>query len=388
MFVACSDDEGDDDNTGNGTGATGGSAGFNVDGAAATSGSGNNGSGTGGTSGSGGGIGPNDCPIVVDNTGCAGEVYVGENIPLDIYVMFDQSGSMLNTVEGGMTRMAAVQSAVSQFLQAPESSGIGVGIGYFGHQPIGSTTCDQTDYEAAAVDVGLLPGNAQAVIDSLNSREPTGETPSGAAIRGACKYATDYKIATPGHEVVILLVTDGEPKAPVTCGDAGTGPCCPTIADAVDAAQTCLEGDLRIKTYVLGVGPFLENLGQIAVAGGTDMAYLVGDENVTTNVLQALNDIRAAAAIPCELEIPPPPAGDTLDLTKVNVVHTTNTCETQTIFFRETSTGCTDDTGGWYFDDPAAPTKVQLCGKTCNDVSIPGGQLMFSVGCDRVVEIR
>jgi len=36
-----------------------------------------------------------------------------------------------------------------------------------------------------------------------------------------------------------------------------------------------------------------------------------------------------------------------------------------------------------YFDDPAAPQVVHLCGKTCDDVAIPGGQLMFSVGCKR-----
>src|SRR5690606_13017248 len=31
--------------------------------------------------------------------GCAGEVYEGEGLPLDLYLMFDQSGSMLTKVD-------------------------------------------------------------------------------------------------------------------------------------------------------------------------------------------------------------------------------------------------------------------------------------------------
>src|SRR4051812_24127579 len=36
--------------------------------------------------------------------GCVGNDFEGESVPLDIYVMFDTSGSMLNDV-GGLTRL-------------------------------------------------------------------------------------------------------------------------------------------------------------------------------------------------------------------------------------------------------------------------------------------
>jgi hypothetical protein len=180
---------------------------------------------------------------------------------------------------------------------------------------------------------------------------------------------------------VILLVTDGKPEAPVTC--TNTGACCPTLEDAVAAATECQSGKLGLKTFVLGVGPLLDNLGQIAVAGGTSSAYLVSGGDVATEVLARLNEIRAAAAIPCQLEIPPPPDGQTLDLRKVNVVYTTSACETRVIAYRDMSASCDGSIGGWYFDDASAPTKVLLCGKTCDDVSVPGGQLLFSVGCGR-----
>jgi von Willebrand factor type A domain len=353
------------------------------DGGSAGSGGGAAGSsaGTSGTTSGGGAAG--SCPVTVNDAGCTGELYVGETIPLDIYVMFDQSGSMLNQEQGGVTRMDAVRNAVDAFLHDPQSAGMGVGIGYFGYEQIGQTTCDQVDYANPDVTVGVLPDNAQAIVDSLAGRQPTGETPSGAAIRGACSYAKAWKLAHPGHETVILLVTDGKPEAPVTCNN-GSGPCCPTLPDAVAAATDCLNGKPGLKTYVLGVGPLLDNLGQIAAAGGTDKAYLVSGGDVTSQVLAALNAIRAAASIPCELQIPPPPSGQTLNLDKVNVVYTTNTCQTQVVSYRDSQASCDNTSGGWFFDNASAPQKVLLCGKTCDNVSVPGGQLLFSVGCGRI----
>jgi hypothetical protein len=319
----------------------------------------------------------------MDQSGCVGELYVGETIPLDIYIMFDQSGSMLNMEQGGVTRIDAVRIAVGQFLNDPASAGLSVGIGYFGQQPIGQASCNPSDYEQADVSVGPLPDNAQAIVDSIASRMPTGETPSGAAIRGACTYASQWKVDHPGREVIILLVTDGEPKAPVTCGDKGTGPCCPTLDDAVKATTDCRTAKPGLKTYVLGVGPFLDNLGQIAAAGGSDKAYLVSGGDVSKQVLDALNAIRASAQIPCQLSIPTPPEGHTVDLTRVNLVRTSSSCDTTTIGYRETASSC-DSKGGWYFDAANGAQKVVLCKQTCDDVSHPGEQLMFSVGCDRV----
>ena len=356
-----------------------------VGGAAAGPSSGASGSNTGTSGGGSAGtsLDPPDCTPAVDENGCVGERYVGETLPLDIYVMFDQSGSMSTIEQGGVTRIDAVRAAMGAFLRDRASVGLSLGIGYFGQQPIGETTCDPANYANAAVDIGALPKNAQAITDSLAAREPTGETPTGSAIRGACGYAKAWKDAHPGRDVVILLVTDGEPQAPVTCGDAGTGACCPTLSDATTATSECLAGTQAIKTFVLGVGPFLGNLNQIAAAGGTKQAFLVSGGDVAAKVLDALNAIRVAAQVPCELAIPDPPSGHMLDLTRVNVVRTSIRCESATIGYRASGSTC-DSTGGWYFDDPNSPTKVVLCKASCNDVSLPGEQLSFSLGCDRI----
>ena len=351
------------------------------------------GSSLGGRSGAsvglgGGGAGypsgdPADCTPKADENGCVGERYAGETIPLDIYVMFDQSGSMSSIEQGGITRMDAVRSAMDAFLRDRASVGLSLGIGYFGYEPIGETTCNPADYAQADVAIGLLPKNAQAIADSLSKRQPTGETPTGSAVRAACGYTKDWKAAHPGRDVVMLLVTDGEPQAPVTCGDSGTGACCPTVSDAVAATTDCLAGMPGVKTFVLGVGPYLDNLHKIAAAGGTKQAFLVNGGDVAAKVLDALNAIRAAAQVPCELTIPEPPSGKSLDLNHVNVVATSIRCESNTIPYRESASSC-DAVGGWYFDDPKAPKHVVLCKKSCDDVTVPGEQLSFSLGCDRL----
>ena len=331
----------------------------------------NSGGGTGTPNGAGG-TNLGNCGAVTFD-GCVGESFEGESIPLDIYIMFDQSGSMLNDV-GGMTRLQAIQRAAAEFLRDPASRGIGVGIGYFGFLPIGKTSCDETTYDAPEVEISL---DHEQVIASLNSRMPTGETPTAAALRGACTYAKAARQQHPERALSILLMTDGKPEAPVSCS---TGGCCPSLVDATDAAAECAAGPQGLPTYVLGVGPELQNLNQIAAAGMTKSAYLVGDKDVTANVLNALNSIRGDAAIPCQLEIPPSTNGQPLDYGQVNVVYSTSGCNFQPAFYVGSEAKC-DVSGGWFYDNPDAPTSVKLCQATCAEVTRPGAALRFSVGC-------
>lgn len=337
------------------------------------------------TGGSGGNVQPGPSGGTANNLGscenfsfdgCVGEGFEGESVPLDIYVMFDTSGSMLNDV-GGITRLQAIQQAASEFLRDPASRGIGVGIGYFGFQPLGSTSCDMQTYAEPAVPVS---SDHEAVIASLEAQAPVGETPTAAALRGACGYARAEKAAHPDRALVILLMTDGKPEAPVSCS---SGACCPTLEDAVAAATECASGAQGLPTYVLGVGPELSNLDQIAAAGKTRSAYLVGNQDVTASVLQALNSIRGDATVPCQLTIPPSRDGSTLNYSQVNLVYATSGCDFVPAYYVESRESCDAD-GGWFYDDPSAPKTVELCPTTCDDVSIPGASLRFSVGCQSV----
>lgn len=346
------------------------------------------GSGDGDSSGGDGDGGFDGCDEAFTVGDCSGLTYEAENIPLDIYIMFDQSASMGCEIDAeppwqnyccGDTcgpRIEPVRAAVDQFLTDPQSNGISVGIGFFGNLPIGSTSCDESDYAEPAVIMGELPGHATAVLDALYDVSPTGETPTGAAIRGACDYVTEWHEEHPVSKKVILLVTDGVPEAPSSPG------CNPTVTDAAQAAEDCLSGQPAIPTYVLGVGQALNNLNEIAVAGGTEQAYLV-DSDVEISVLEALNAIRSDAIIPCTLTIPKPAGGETINYSQVNVGICGAGGVTVHTYFVEEPAHC--DSGGWYYQETPEGRVVQLCEQTCDTVGSAGTSLVLSVGCETVV---
>jgi hypothetical protein len=328
--------------------------------------------------------GPSQCSWAdSEHQACAGALYHGQALPLDVYIMFDESGSMATMDDGVTMRIDAVRKAVGQFLADPDSAGISVGIGYFGTQPLSCacTSCNANDYATPSVPLGLLPGAASALVASLSKQAPTGETPTGAALRGACTYATSAKQARPDHAVVILLVTDGIPQAPLT---AQAGGCNPTLADANAAAAACFGAATPIRTYVLGVGPSLANLNQIATAGGTGHAYIV-ESGGSAGVLAALGAIRQDAMIPCSLGIPTTSTGGGVDLDTVNIVYADASCGFTTFVNVPQASGCDAKRGGWYYDNPSRPTSIQLCGASCDAVAAPGGELRVSVGCSTVV---
>jgi hypothetical protein len=363
-----------------GAGASGGGAG--AGGASAPGGftfgdAGTAGRGGATAAGAGGAGGAYRC-LRDPDTACATQVHMGQGLPLDIYIMFDQSGSMAIKDDNVTMRIDAVRGAIDQFMKAPDSRGLGVGIGYFGHNPLecACTSCNPADYATPAVQLGTLPEHGPAVMASLGKIQPTGETPTGAAIRGACTYARSRKQANPGRNMVVLLVTDGEPQAPLT---SPKGTCSPTLADAAAAADECLKGDIR--TFVLGVGPSLQNLTRIAEAGGTKKAYLVAS-GAATEILKALNEIRADANIPCALQIPTPSGGARIvDYQKVNVLYADASCKVMTFLNVKDASGCHPQTGGWYYDNPSQPTTIQLCKASCDQVKAPGAQLAITVGC-------
>lgn len=339
---------------------------------------------------------PNGCQPDPNLAGCVGQNFEGENIPLDIYIMFDQSASMDCTIEavrengswpaelcdGSNPRITPVRRAVRQFLEDPLSNGIGVGLGFFGDFPIGNTSCDPGDYSDPAVGIAPIPGINQTLLTQLDSVNPTGETPTGAAIRGACEYITQWDQQNPGRKKVMLFVTDGVPEAP------SSNNCDPTIEDASQAAQDCLNNAPNVETYVLGVGQALDNLNQIAQAGGTNMAYLVDGADgtdVSQSVLAALNAIRADAVIPCTLPIPTPGDGSmTVDLSTVNIGICDAGSASVPSFNVPDAGSCGDQPGGWYYEDNGAV--IQLCNPTCDTVSVSGATLYFTLGCATIDE--
>jgi hypothetical protein len=62
---------------------------------------------------------------------CAAQTQKAEQLPLDMYIMFDSSGSMADLTMQGVTKWDAVRTALTAFLRDPKSAGLGVGLQYF-----------------------------------------------------------------------------------------------------------------------------------------------------------------------------------------------------------------------------------------------------------------
>jgi hypothetical protein len=493
-----------DEGVGGGSGANGGAGNAGgTGGVIITSGSGGGGGSviTGGASGTGG--------AMVNE--CVGDKSTGQPVPLDVYVMLDISGSMLDPAGTG-SKWDAVKAALAAFFADPASAGLTTAIQYFplrlpnvpltcttdaecgagapclmnicrqtpgaliacdpavatscmgpllrddgpcnldgrchlsgaactdaascqtatadlgGCQAIGTcpddptltcsvdpnlmpapgcgvcapatssfclheNVCDPAVYQVPAVEFGELPGAAAALTASINAQTPLGDTPSRPALRGAIAHAREWAASHAGHEVVVVLATDGFPTE-CTGGMAAFGASDQALTDVVNVAMEGLTGASRIQTFVIGVFSGAEataqaNLDRIAVAGGTERAYVIDTAgNVQQGFLDALNQIRAAR-LDCEYLIPEPPSGKNLNLHEVNFQFTDST-GASTSYFYVAPGGCTGAPNEWHYDvAPEAmpgPTKIVACPATCEALkATTGGSIQIQLGCTTVV---
>lgn len=107
---------------------------------ASASGSSGNSSGNssgGSSSSSGNVIGTDSGPVIVDagDQTCAAEVQNAKQIPLDLIVMLDTSGSMGVEVSPKLTKYRAVKEAFVGFLNDPKSDNLGFGLQFFPNAP-------------------------------------------------------------------------------------------------------------------------------------------------------------------------------------------------------------------------------------------------------------
>lgn len=350
-------------------------------------------------------------------TACAAEPHQAQQLPLDIYIMLDQSGSMDGTVGSTSdSKWKVVTGAIQAFLTQPGLNGISVGIQYFalppGGAPVcasqcftdadcGSTACGPcfgafppafpgicfggaasadscaaADYAKPDVPIAPLPGAAAGLLQSIQNHSPSTGTPTAPALQGAIDYAKGWLNTHPGHVVIALLATDGIPESCSPTNQAGIAPI---------AAAGLANG---IKTYAIGVfgdsdtptGPnLLEAIAQ--QGGGKAFNFSTNQNNVGQQFLDALNEIRGAA-LGCQYSIPAPSEGEA-DYGKVNVQYTPGGGGAPTLFLRyPDKASCPASGDGWYYDDNLNPTVINFCDATCDKVKADNSGLIdVLLGC-------
>jgi hypothetical protein len=366
---------------GSGTGATTG-----------TGASGGTSSGSGSTSSSGGSISLDGGAVSdsgLTDAGCASHTEAAEIQPVHLVILMDRSASMVGA--DVMQDLQAVKwdpliTALKGFFVDPTSEGLtasmilfpahvpepepdpDAGPGPGGPFPGRDTVCTVEDYSVANVAATALPNPAFGTLLDMETPPEGFGTPTYPALAGAIAYAQAQSLTAPDHKFVIVMVTDGVPSECMQQGNS-------INAAAAAAAEVAAE----IPTYVIGVGDSLDNLNAIAEGGGTDAAILVAiDDPAKTqaDITSAINQIRGKE-IACNISLPLPPVGETIDPFKVNVSFTPANGVAQVLTYDQSCT-----TGGWRYDDAVNPKAIELCEATCGAVTADQAkELSIILGC-------
>lgn len=370
---------------GTSSGGTSGGGGSALGGAAGV-GAGGSGTGGSGTGGSGTGGGPQDAGIpdvafsydgnVGQPEACAAVTVEAELVPLDLYVVLDRSGSMVNPSLGPL-RWPPVRDALNQFFQSPQAKSIGIALTMFAHPT--ASQCAAATYQTPLVAMAPLPGNASGhaitLQNTMNQYAPVlgVGTPTESAMQGAVNFAKTYKNANPGRTVAIVLATDGIPGAAGCSGQTAAG-----VQSAIGAGFT---GTPSVRTFVIGIDPdntMKTNINNWAAAGG-GQAFDVGTAGGSAQFLQAMKNIQGSL-LGCTFNVPKPEAG-IIQPDKVKVVYTPGGGGAPVELPRVTNKAACNGPG-WYYDNNASPTTIELCPASCTTAQgDPNGKINIELGC-------
>jgi hypothetical protein len=269
----------------------------NHNGQTGTANSGGPGTGTGNA----GVTGTNPTP---DGANCGLQQYGLQNVPPDLLIVLDKSGSMGNDlndvkcVQGAAceTKWADTTAAINMVVGMTDTT-IRWGLKYFAN----NGTCG-VDPGAA---VPIAPGNAGAIMTSIAATMPGGSTPTRLAVQSGADYLMTVMDPNPKF---MLLATDGEPN----CAPGGRNQGADDAAGAVAAVMAAATAGIPV--FVVGVGNVATaqaTLNMLADAGGRPQAgathyYPVGSTADLVNVLKTIGNMIASCSFGLG-SVPPDP---------------------------------------------------------------------------------
>jgi hypothetical protein len=135
----------------------------------------------------------------LEDAACASESHQGQQIPLDLYIMLDSSGSMNEATSIPMvSKWTAVSTALRSFVNDPASAGLGVGLQYFPLvQAVSQPNCDPTTQARDCGQFGpcdVLNGcdNTPNVVICNTAADCPVTNPRGRCLRlGVCAMSVD-----------------------------------------------------------------------------------------------------------------------------------------------------------------------------------------------------
>jgi hypothetical protein len=353
---------------------------FNPTGTTAT-GTGGQSTGGIGEGGQGGSLdidGGDGGPVVIEPDAACATASITANLqPVDIFLLFDRSASMAYK-----SKWDAATAALTSFFQSPSSAGLHIALRFFPEDGCDNVACSAGPCSQPLVPLGvLLPGSGaadpqeQALVSVSNSKKPApdeimggGGTPLSAALDGAEAWGKSYYSNHPGDRVAVVLVSDGEANG------------CDKTPETINAIIAAGHAG-GVDTFAIGLaGYFEDRMTAMAVSGGTGQAYFIGKTDVQQDLLTALQAIQQKQ-VSCNLPMPQGTPDKPVDPKLVNVDYTPGG-GVSGILGQVTSAATCGANGGWYYNDPAAPTQITLCPATCSTVQADAvAKIDIILGC-------
>lgn len=313
-------------------------------------------------------------PLPDPDAACALVTETAVALPLNLYIMMDKSSSM-----AGGNKWDSAEAGLTAFVNNPRFAGTHVALRFFPREADTVPVCDPNAYQQPLVPFAPLSVNAADIVRALGATEPDGaSTPIYPALGGALLKGIEVAQNNPGEASAVLLVTDGQPQGPApSCFGVN-----PESGDAIaELAGRAADYDPPVRTYVIGLPGANQTIAnQIAAAGGTDSAVLIGATNLAVEFQTALAKV-TGEALPCEYEVPSQVAGGDVSFGDVNVLFALDGAQTDIL---PQSADCAGP--GWRYDDASRPTRLLLCPATCaaaKDAS--AAQLQILLGCQTVI---
>lgn len=345
-----------------------------------------------------------------DGAVCAGTTQQAQRLPLHLVVLFDKSSSMcqydpLNSAQTARdcsrpeSRWQVSASALRSFFSSPETTGMQVSAIAFPKRETGSDSlsarqskvCQSNLYNGINSDdsdglpdleVNAIALPSATAADGLTAMPPTQTgmiTPTRFAAHGGLQLAKS--IAAGGTKTAVVLFTDGQPS---WCeSDSPTPDSSGNVNAELQAGVA--EG---VSTYVIGIvaagdtdyAQLRTSLDGFANAGGTGQANIVEMSNPassTAAIVDAMDTIRTRAAS-CDLVMPTSNGTGVVDPKKVNLQYTSGAGAVRALAQSPTCS----DASGWRYDNPDAPTKIELCAAACSDLKADrNARIDLVLGC-------
>ena len=343
-----------------------------------------------------------DQVTALKGSSCAGWASEGENLPAILDFVVDVSGSMGQKAPttGNQSKWAITSVALLEALDTlPATTAVGM-IFFPNMDTVSNKSGPKPDCSTCVKTGGMIPialldaAQRKALADGIKAAKAAGGTPT----HDAYNYELEHNMGVtqlPGQKFM-ALITDGQPTFLEGCYGSGQTVDPVATQPIVNAIKNAWATD-GVKTFIIG-SPGSEAqastgddgrgwLSEAARVGQTPLTpacsdsgpnYCHFDMSQVPDFAAGFRDALAQIAgqvVSCSYTIPKPPTGQSLDLTKVNVVLTTGVPE-YLLVQRATSSTCTD---GWFLD---ANNNIVLCTNTCDKAKAdPKATLDLLFGC-------